>query len=406
MSRNSLFDMKIIIIANFTRRLDGERENRFSYLADAFAKRGHEVELIITDFSHGLKKPRPEPLYDKYPFKITMCHEPGYAKNVSVRRLYSHYVWGQNVLKYLKQSSRPDVIYVAVPSLTAAAKAASYCRKNCVKFVTDVQDLWPEAFMMAVHNKYLQKAFIPMTLLANRSYCEADLAVAVSDTYVNRTLSVNKKNAEGISVFLGNDGALFESEKGKYNVEKNGDELLLCYIGGLKDSYDISCVIDAMVLVEANKQFEQKIRFVIIGDGPFRPRFEQYAKEKKIYCTFLGSKPYTEMASLLCSCDMCINPIVKGSAASIVNKVGDYALSGLPVINTQESPEYRALIEKYQCGINCECGNAKQVADAIVKLASDKELRLRMSEGSRKLAKEKFDRRNTYLRIIEAVENL
>ena len=97
---------------------------------------------------------------------------------------------------------------------------------------------------------------------------------------------------------------------------------------------------------------------------------------------------------------------MKGSAASIINKVGDYALSGLPVINTQESPEYRALIEKYQCGINCECGNAKQVADAIVKLASDKELRLRMSEGSRKLAKEKFDRRNTYLRIIEAVENL
>ena len=209
-----------------------------------------------------------------------------------------------------------------------------------------------------------------------------------------------------MSVFLGNDGALFDSERGKYNVDRNGDEVLLCYIGGSKDSYDIPCVIDAMALVEADKQFVPKVRFVVIGDGPFRPRFEQYAQEKQINCSFLGGKPYTEMASLLSSCDMCINPIVKGSAASIINKVGDYALSGLPVINTQESTEYRALIEEYQCGINCECGNAEQVAQAIKKLAADKELRKQMGENSHRLAMEKFDRRNTYFRIIDAIEKL
>ena len=275
-----------------------------------------------------------------------------------------------------------------------------------MKFVTDVQDLWPEAFCMSIHNKLLQKLFLPMEHSVNKAYAAADLAVAVSDTYVNRTLSVNKKGAKGVAVFLGNDGVLFDSEKGKYNVERNGDELLLCYIGGLKDSYDIPCVIDAMALVEADKQFSPKLRFVVIGDGPFRPRFEQYAQEKQVNCTFMGGKPYTEMASLLSSCDMCINPIVKGSAASIINKVGDYALSGLPVINTQESTEYRALIEEYQCGINCECGNAEQVAQAIKKLAADKELRQQMGENSHRLAMEKFDRRNTYFKIIDAIEKL
>lgn len=398
--------MNIVIIANFTRRLDGEREGRFSYLMEALADRGHAIELITTDFYHSTKKKRPVPKQELYKTKITLCHEPGYKKNVSVARLYSHWVWGENVFKYLKSIEKPDVVYCAIPSITAAKLAAKYCQQNGVKYVTDVQDLWPEAFCMSIHNKLLQKLFLPMECSVNKAYAASDLAVAVSDTYVNRTLAVNKKNAKGVSVFLGNNGALFESEKGEYNVVRNGDELLLCYIGGLKDSYDIPCVIDAMALVEANKEFEQKVRFVVIGDGPFRPRFEQYAKEKQINCTFLGGKPYTEMASLLCSCDMCINPIVKGSAASIINKVGDYALSGLPVINTQESPEYRTLIQNYQCGINCECGNAQQVAEAIVKLASDKELRIKMGEGSRRLAKEKFDRRNTYLKIIEALESL
>lgn len=398
--------MNIVIIANFTLRLDGEREGRFSYLADVLAKRDHSVELVITDFSHGLKTKRPEPRRDLYPFKIIECHEPGYKKNVSVGRLYSHWVWGRNVYNYLKSIAKPDVIYCAVPSITVAKLAAKYCRQNKVKFVTDVQDLWPEAFCMSIHNKLLQKLFLPMEHSVNKAYAAADLAVAVSDTYVNRTLSVNKKNAKGISVFLGNNGALFDSEKGNYNVERKGDELLLCYIGGLKDSYDIPCVIDAMALVESDKQFNQTVRFVVIGDGPFRPRFERYAKEKQINCIFLGGKPYAEMASLLSSCDMCVNPIVKGSAASIINKVGDYALSGLPVINTQESPEYRALIEEYQCGINCECSNAEQVAQAIKKLASDKDLRKNMGENSHRLAAEKFDRRNTYYRIIEAIENL
>lgn len=399
-------NMKIIIVANFTRLLDGERENRFSYLAEALAEKGHNVELIITDFSHSTKSKRPEPRRDLYNFKITACHEWGYSKNVSVRRLISHYIWGKNVYKYLKTIEKPDLIYCAVPSLSAADFAAKYCKKNGVKFVTDVQDLWPEAFCMNIHNKLIQKVFLPMQWKANRVYSASDLAIAVSDTYVTRTLSVNNKGVEGLSVFLGNNGELFESGVGKYKVERNSDEILLCYIGGLKDSYDIPCVIDALAMLSLDTGFHEKVRFILIGDGPFRNRFEKYAAEKAVNCTFMGGKPYVEMAGLLSSCDICVNPIVKGSAASIINKVGDYALSGLPVINTQESPEYRDLIEKYQCGISCECGNAEQVALAIKKLAADKELRLLMGENSHQLAFDKFDRRNTYHKIIEALESL
>lgn len=398
--------MKIVIIANFTRLLDGERENRFSYLADAFAKRGNEVELIVTDFYHGTKRPRPEPSYDKYPFKITMCHEPGYLKNVSVKRLISHYVWGRNVLKYLEQLPKPDVVYAAIPSLTAAAKACEYCRRNGIKYVTDVQDLWPEAFQIAVHNKYLQKAFLPMTRLADKSYSGADLAVAVSETYVQRTLSVNKKGAQGLSVFLGNNGELFESGVGKYSVQRKGDEVILCYIGSMSESYDIPCVFDALKYIKDNELLQVPIRFVLIGDGAFKEKFEQYAAMTFPEAEFLGKKPYIEMAGLLSSCDIAINPIVKGSVASVINKVGDYALSGLPVINTQESVEYRALLDSYCCGINCKCGDVLDVANAIVKLASDSALRIKMGKASRRLAMERFDRRHTYGRIIEAVENL
>ena len=398
--------MKIVLIANFTLSLNGERSGRFINIAELFAERGHYVELITTDFYHESKTRRSKPNYESYKTHITLCHEPGYKTNISISRLISHYVWGKNVFHHLLSIDKPDVVYCAVPSLTAAFLAAKYCRQKGVKFVTDVQDLWPEAFCMAIHNKLVQKAFLPMRIMANRIYSSSDLAIAVSDTYVNRTKSVNNKHIKGLSVFLGNDGATFESSLGQHVIQRNGDEVLLCYVGGLKDSYDLPCVIDALAIVEASYHLINKVRFIVIGDGPYRSRFENYSKEKRVNCTFLGSRPYAEMASLLSSCDICINPIVKGSAASIINKVGDYALSGLPVINTQESPEYRSLIEKYNCGINCECGNAEQVAEAITKLASDRLLREEMGTGSLRLAKENFDRRNTYFRIIEAVETL
>lgn len=396
--------MKIYILANFTRALDGETTNRFSFLASELAKRGHQVKLVITDFYHGTKSRRPEPHYEKYDFEIVMCHEPGYKGNVTPQRLYSHYVWGKNVAKYLKTAEKPDVVYCAIPSLTVAREAGKYCKRNGVKFVVDVQDLWPEAFCMVLKNKIFNLLLKPMEWYVNKAYAMADLAVGVSETYVNRVLSVNKKIKSGVAVFLGNNGQLFEDSAKKYRKEYNDGIIRLCYIGSLSQSYDIKMVVDALTMASA--RMTQHVKFMVIGGGVFKDDFEAYAKQKEIDCEFTGPLDYPKMVGELCSCDIVINPIKKGSAASIINKVGDYAQSGLPVINTQESVEYRKLIDDYGCGINCRCENAEDVAAAIVKLAESPELRKEMGEAARQLGKDKFDRRYSYSKIVDAVENL
>lgn len=391
--------MKVFIVANYT----NSETSRFFELARLFAGREYDVTVITSDFSHGskcLKKEKPQ--YDK--FKTVYIHEPGYKGNVTPQRLYSHYVWGKNVAKYLKTTEKPDVVFCAIPSLTVAVEAGKYCKRNGVKFVVDVQDLWPEAFSMVFKNKLFKLVFKPMEWYVNKAYAMADLAIGVSETYVKRVLSVNKKINSGVAVFLGNDGRLFDESASKYKKEYNDGITRLCYIGSLSQSYDIKMVVDALVIL--SQKTDLKVKFVVVGDGVYRTDFEHYAKQKGIDSVFTGRKDYPEMVGELCSCDIVINPIRKGSAASIINKVGDYALSGLPVINTQESPEYRRLIEDYGCGINCECGNAEDVAAAIVKLAQSPELRKEKGEAAKRLAKDKFDRRYSYARIIDAVENL
>lgn len=399
--------MKITIIANFVRALDGERDGRFTYLAQEFFNRGYEVELVTSDFYHALKKVRPEPNYEKYPFTITLCHEPQYSKNVSIKRLYSHYVWGHNVLKYIKSCKRTDIIYCAIPSLTVASKLATFCKKNSILFVIDIQDLWPEAFLMSLPKNVLTNAIMsPLKWKANKSYRAADLIIGVSETYVNRAKAVNTKAKHAIPVFLGNDSSVFDSKKGEYKVERIKDELLLCYVGTMSESYDIPNVLYALRLVNEKKLSTIPIRFILIGDGSFRAKFESLASDVYPNTCFLGRKTYTEMAALLASCDIAINPIRKGSAASVINKVGDYALAGIPVINTQESVEYQTLVSRYSCGINCENDNVESIANAIVTIASDSVLRRQMGIASRKLAMEKFNRSTTYRNILDAVDEL
>lgn len=66
---------------------------------------------------------------------------------------------------------------------------------------------------------------------------------------------------------------------------------------------------------------------------------EEYGVDKIILDT-----SYPEMCGRLVACYIAVNPITHGAAQSIINKHGDYAASGLPVVNTQECEEYRNLV--------------------------------------------------------------
>lgn len=68
------------------------------------------------------------------------------------------------------------------------------------------------------------------------------------------------------------------------------------------------------------------------------------------------------MCGILKSCDIAVNPIMHGAAQSIINKHADYAASGIPVLNTQESKEYRKLVDEYKMGFNCDSNDANDLA--------------------------------------------
>ena len=394
--------MRILMIANFV-NLPNEKVNcRFMYLLNMLKRTNNEIELVTSNFKHGTKNKRKyeENELKGLRYKITLIDEPGYKKNISLKRFYSHYKLGKNLGKYLdSMKAKPDVIYCAIPSLDVGKVCAKYCKKHNIRFIIDIQDLWPEAFKMVFNIPIISSIlFYPIKKKADYIYSNADNIVAVSETYCNRALKVNKKTNKGLSVFLGTDLKYFDKCEKENKIEFNDNLIRIAYIGTLGHSYDIPLIIDAIKIL--NNNGIDNIKFIIIGDGPLKENFENYAKDKKINCEFTGRLEYEKMVGLLCSCDIAVNPIKKGSAGSIINKVGDYAAAGLPVVNTQESVEYRNLLDTYEAGINCISGNAEEISQKLESLFVNKKLIENIGINSRKLAEEKFDRNKTYARIL------
>lgn len=387
--------MDIVIVSEFCEDFSNADNDRFFYLAKMLAEE-NQVEIITSSFRHTTKSCRREPT-EQAGVKITYIEEPGYPKNVCLERFRSHYIWGENVEEYLKSRRKPEVIYCAVPSLSGPNLIAKYCEREKIRFVIDIQDLWPEAFQMVFNVPVIKNiAFAPFKACANGIYKRADAICAVSDSYCERAKMVNKKVKDTTTVFLGTELSTFDKYASKGSVlKKEEGELWLSYTGTLGTSYDLPLVFEAMRLIR-----NPKLRFIIMGDGPLMRSFLEQSKD--INVTFTGRLDYDQMCGVLASSDIVVNPIIGTSVASIINKHADYAASGLPVVNTQKSPEYRDLVDRYEMGIN-SADDPAEVAKSIEILIEDVNLRLKAGAGARKCAKECFDREHTYQKLIEVI---
>lgn len=389
----------IVIICSFTTPND-----RYRYLIDLMNSDKFSVEFITSAFTHREKQHRElsKNQSDNIHCSTTYVNEPGYKRNVCFRRIYSNVILGRNLKRYLMSRKKPDLILAACPALEIAYNAASYAKKNNIPFIIDVRDIWPEAFRMVFNIPVISDLiYWPLTRRVNKVYQSADAVVAVSETFMERVKMSARPDVDKECVFLGCDVKTFDRYAEENCVQRDDDEIWIGYIGTLGHSYDIKRAVDAVH--KAGQKTCHKIRFVVMGDGPLRNDFQRYAEQIGILCEFTGSLPYEKMVGRLNACDIVINPIVKGSAGSIINKVADYAASGLPVLNTQECAEYRSLIEMYQCGFNCNCEDTEDLALKMQSLICDPLLRKLMGNNHRRLAEERFDRAKSYQKIINLI---
>lgn len=392
-------------------KLDGEKGyTRFRYLCEFLMKKGYEVDLITTTFQHWEKKQRNLESVDQksYPFGIKFIYEPGYRKNIDLRRVRSHRIAAENLRKLLEKEGDYDLIYAEIPPNDVALAAAEYAHRNKIPFVADVNDLWPEAMRMVFDIPIVSDLlFYPLKRDAEKVYSLTSGVIGTSDEYRDRPFLNQKRDVLKETVYVGNEISVFDREAERHadEVQKEDGTFWVTYAGTIGTSYDIRTVV--LAAEELMKQGKTKIRFQILGDGPTREMLENLAKERKIQnVKFTGYVPYEQMAAYLVKSDVLINSFVRKAPQSIVTKIGDYLAAGKPMINTCMSPEFRKKVEQDGFGINIEPEDVRELVNAVEWMYENEAERNDMGNRARKIAEEQFDRPVSYGKIEAMISSL
>ena len=402
--------MKKIAIVTLAVALDGEKGyTRFRSLAEILSQ-WYEVDLITSTFQHWEKKQRKDIQEQgiRRLYTVRLAFEPGYKKNVDIRRVISHRIVVKNILNLLKSQSY-DLIYCIIPDNRMAAKVGEYAKKNRIKYIIDVEDLWPEAMEMVSPfprfiNHILFKSYRKDALVA---YKNADAFIGTSDEYrdiPSKLYGIYGKPA--YTVYVGCELNEFDKGVNEYfaTIKKPQAEWWITYAGNLGSSYDISTLIKT-----AQKLYEDgvdQIHIKILGGGPLENEFKRLTREKPCNVEFVGYTPYKEMAAFLVKSDVLINSFVKKAPQSIVTKIGDYLSAGKPIINTLSSKEFINKVKKDGFGVNVEAEDVQALEECIMSLYKAPALCQEMGKRARHIAEEQFDRKRSYMIIKELIDQL
>ena len=385
---------------------------RTLYLFDMMRNMGYQTTLATSNFNHYKKEIRDLDRFRReYPNSGDICFikVPPYKTNISLKRYYSEWVWTFKFKKWLKEHiDEYDVIYMNMPDYDQINAVKGICHKHGKKIILDIRDLRPEAFHVMIKNDTLFKIlFYWMRVSADNAYKCADELVAVSEEYLHIAQRVNRKSKNPAVVYIGAILDKFYEGIQKYasKIEKPKGEIWVTYAGTLGESYDLDTVIAAAK--KAKEKGLASLKLKILGQGPSEEHLKKYALEIGAdNVDFVGFVDYEMMAAYLSKSDMTINAIKKQASQSIINKVADYFAAGIPMLNSCCCQEQLDMVDNYRVGINYEPGNVNELCDCIIKLANDVNLRNEMGKNARKLAEDKFDRRNSYKELINRIDTV
>lgn len=150
------------------------------------------------------------------------------------------------------------------------------------------------------------------------------------------------------------------------------------------------------------RQFHDAVRFVLVGDGPYRQEFERMAADMGLgSCVeFWGERQ--DIPAVLASLDVTVVPSV---SESLPNVILESMAAGVPVVATKVGgiPE---LVEDGRSGLLVPAKDDQQMADAIVRLIGDPSLREALARRAKEYAIAHFHWDNVSEQYEELYSNL
>ncbi|WP_291632267.1 glycosyltransferase family 4 protein [Clostridium sp.] len=401
--------MRILFLTQYCPPEVGAPQNRIFEFAKGLKQLGHEVTILTALPNY----PKGE-IFDGYKGKKVFLEEIEGIKIVRTsiyatksksftKRLRNYLSFTfSSVFQGYKYIERQDFIITESPPLFLGWSGYILSKLKKAKFIFNISDLWPEsAVKLGVLNN---KLFIKLSVwLEEFCYRKASAVTCqtqgILDDIVGRGFDKNKVHL----ITNGVNTELFKKEKRDEDFRREigiEDKFSLCYAGIHGIAQGLKVIINAADIVKDIKD----IQFVFVGDGPEKQDLINMVKEKKLTnVTFVPLQPKVNMPKIVASMDAAIIPLRKLQLfeGALPSKMFETLCSEVPIIMAVKG-EAERLINNAQAGIVVEPENSEDIAEAVIKLYNDKELRGKLGENGRRYVKENYNR-DTITRKLEKI---
>ncbi|HBN28736.1 MAG TPA: glycosyltransferase family 1 protein, partial [Clostridiaceae bacterium] len=185
--------------------------------------------------------------------------------------------------------------------------------------------------------------------------------------------------------------------------ERNGfdHKLAILYVGRFAAEKDMDVFIDTAKML--NEKYEDKIHFVMVGDGPMK---KDIVKSDFKNVTFTGFLQGEELSKVYASSDIFLFP---SSTETYGNVILEAMASGLPTVACKKGGIFENVIDGYN-GFLCGEKDTEDFYKAVEKLILNEDLRKAFAKNGLRHAKGKswdriFDKlMESYEEVIEECE--
>lgn len=188
------------------------------------------------------------------------------------------------------------------------------------------------------------------------------------------------------------------SKRADFNIANN--DFLLLYQGDINPGRGLSIMLDVM------KQLPSNFKFIIIGDGMLLQSLKDKCKNESIKnVRFLGRISYKDLMTYTQIADLGINliePINESKRLSLPNKLFEYMSVGVPFLSN-DLPEPKLLVEKYNCGVLVDYSDIQSIVDRIQSLSKDKNLLSALGNNGRKAINEELNWAVEFEKLLKAL---
>ena len=338
----------IVIISNFYKETENSRPN---LIYKYFKESDYDVKVLHSDFSHSEKKEEIKFMNSDFIAIKTLS----YKKNISIKRIVSHVLFALSIIKTLK-TMKIDLIYVNVPPNILGYMVAKYCKKNKIKLILDIIDLWPEALPISKKYKKILNITvnIPWKLLREKSLKLSNYIMTESEYFYKILKLENYRASKTVYLKKNHKIEYFEKIKSK-NIIRIG------YLGNVGQIYDF----DSLIMICEKLTSYINVELTIIGEGEYRKTLINQLNEYGINYKFYGIiNNETEKYKILKECDFGFNGYKNETEVALSYKSIDYFSYGLPIINSAKGDTWE-FVKKRKIGINYSDINDKFILELL-----------------------------------------